>query len=173
MRRLVDRGTADIKPEDINDIIEEAVRVGRMTSEYFGPEVELLLDRSLPPVLADRIQIQQVIINLMHNAYEAVLEGQATPLKITSAMAPRGRISLQANTSNREVVVTVADSGPGIPDDQIDTIFDPLISSKSGGLGVGLAVCRSIVDAHGGRIWAESSEDGAVFRFVLPIAEDA
>ena len=164
MRRMVDRGTADIKPEDVNEIIEEAVQVGRTTSEFHGPEVELALDRSLPAVLADRIQIQQVIINLMNNAYEAVQDNAPAPIKITSARARKGRISLH-------VVVTVRDTGPGIPEDQIETIFTPLFTSKSNGLGVGLAVCRSIIDAHGGRIWAENTGQGAAFSFTLPMAE--
>ena len=172
MRRLVDRGSVDIKPEAINDIIEEAVRVGRATSAMHSPEVELDLADDLPRVLSDRIQIQQVIINLMNNAYDAILEKSSEPLRIQSMLAPeRDQISLRANAADREVIVTVSDTGPGIPEHEIESIFDPLITSKSHGLGVGLAICRSIINAHGGRIWAENTDHGAAFHFTLPIED--
>lgn len=173
MRKLVDRGIADIKPEDINTIIEEAVRISHI-NDLAGPEIELDLAESLPLVLADRIQVQQVIVNLMTNAYDALAEKAAEPVHIASRLAsPRERIQLRANSSDRQVLVTVTDTGPGIPDDMIGRVFDPLISNKNDGVGIGLAICRSIVDAHGGRIWAENTEDGAAFHFTLPTTEQA
>lgn len=171
MRKLVDRGAADLKPEDINEIIEEAVRVSRITG-HTGPGIELELAESLPKVLADRIQIQQVVLNLMNNAFEAVVEAGSEPVHISSHLSKgRERIKLRANSSEREVVVTVSDTGPGISDDLIDRVFDPLVGNKSNGLGVGLAICRSIIDAHGGRIWAENTGHGAAFHFTLPTVE--
>ena len=171
MRKLVDRGSADIKSENINSIIEDAVRVAHI-SEYSGPEISLELADELPMVLADRIQIQQVIVNLINNAYDALIEHSDEPLHISSRLSTsRERISLRANSSEREVLVTVSDTGPGIPKDMIERVFDPLISSKSSGLGIGLAICRSIINAHGGRIWAENTETGAAFNFTLPIVE--
>ena len=83
----------------------------------------------------------------------------------------RERIRLRANASDQRVVVTVSDSGPGIPEEMIDKVFDPLVSMKDHGLGVGLAICRSIIDAHGGRIWAENTGQGAAFHFTLPTTE--
>lgn len=171
MRKLVDRGAADRKPEDINDIIEEAVRIGHV-NDYAAPEVALELASDLPKVLADRIQIQQVIVNLMANAYDALAESSEEPLHISSRLSSvRDRISLRANSSETEVTVTVSDTGPGISEDIIDRVFDPLITNKSNGLGVGLAICRSIIDAHGGRIWAENTDTGAAFQFTLPTAD--
>ncbi len=171
MRRLVDRGAADLKPEDVNEIIEEAVRVSRINTST-GPKVDLDLAEGLPKVLADRIQVQQVIVNLMNNAYEAVTDNMDEPVHIRSALHPvEKRIKLRANSSESEVVVTVSDTGPGIPDALIEKVFDPLMSTKENGLGVGLAVCRSIIDAHGGRIWAENTGQGAAFHFTIPTIE--
>lgn len=173
MRKLVDRGSADLNPEDINEIIEDAVRVSRLTG-HTGPEIELELAAGLPKVLADRIQIQQVVLNLMNNAIEAVVDQDQAPVHISSRLSnARERIKLRANSSDSEVVVTVSDTGPGISEDLIDRVFDPLVGDKANGLGVGLAICRSIIDAHGGRIWAENTGHGADFHFTLPTVEDA
>lgn len=171
MRRMVDRGRADIRREDINEIIEGAVRMGRATSEYHGPAIELDLTGGLPEVMADRIQIQQVLINLMNNAYEAVADDEH-PLRISSDLSPaRDRIRLRAGATASEIVVTVSDTGPGIAPDLLERIFEPLVTDKPAGLGVGLAVCRSIIAAHGGRIWAENGAEGAEFHFTLPVAD--
>ena len=170
MRQMIDRGKAEIRPENVNEIIEEAVRVGRATSAFHGPEIELDLSTDLPPVMADRVQIQQVLINLMNNAYEAVA-GEDQPLRIISDLTkPNDRIILKAGASASEVQVSVVDTGPGIDPEIIDSIFDPLVTNKSSGLGVGLAVCRSIIDAHGGHIWAVNGPTGAEFHFTLPTA---
>ena len=168
MRQMIDRGKAEIRPENINEIIEEAVRVGRATSAFHGPEIELALSDDLPPVMADRVQIQQVLINLMNNAYEAVT-GEDQPLRIISDLTkPNDRIILKAGVSDSEVQVSVVDTGPGIDPEILDSIFDPLVTNKSSGLGVGLAICRSIIDAHGGHIWAVNGPAGAEFHFTLP-----
>lgn len=172
MRSMIDRGRAEIRPDDINDIIAEAIRVGRIGTFREGPEVHLDLARDLPRVMADRVQIQQVILNLMRNAIEAV-EDDHHLLTIESRRgdAP-GRIVLSAGVSGDEVLVSIRDSGPGIADHVLDTVFDPLVTTRETGLGVGLAVCRTIVSAHGGRIWAENSDQGAIFHFTLPVAKD-
>ena len=169
MRRMVERGQAEIRPDDINDIILEAVRVGRLSATHGGPEVHLDLSDNLPPVRADRIQIQQVLLNLMRNAFEAI-EDDAHVLTIESRMGDNdGRIALRAGVMGDEVMVTIADTGPGIPPHVMETLFDPLITTKEAGLGVGLAVCRTIIQAHGGRIWAENTGAGAEFHFTLPL----
>ena len=172
MRKLVDRGQADIRVEDINDIILEAVRVGRLTVSSIGPHVHLDLGRNLPMVMADRIQIQQVILNLMRNALEAV-SGEHD-LTIASRRGDKpSQITLRADTGKEEVRVSVQDNGPGIPQHILDRLFDPLVTTKATGLGIGLAICRTIIEAHGGRIWAENSDGGASFHFTLPMAKDA
>lgn len=172
MRKLVDRGRADIRPEDINDIIMEAVRVGRLTVSSIGPHVHLDLGQNLPKVMADRIQIQQVILNLMRNALEAV-SGEHELTIASRRDTPSSRITLRAGLREDEVRVCVHDSGPGIPQHLLDRLFEPLVTTKRTGLGIGLAVCRTIIEAHGGRIWAENTGDGASFHFTLPRAQES
>lgn len=170
MRQLIDRGQADIQVEDINDIIMEAVRVGRLSTTSVGPHIHLDLGKELPAVLADRVQIQQVILNLMRNAIEAVSDDDID-LSIASRRADNsGVVTLSAGTNREKILVSISDTGPGIPDEILERIFEPLLTTKSTGLGVGLAVCRTIVEAHGGSIWAENTKKGAAFHFTLPVA---
>lgn len=171
MRKLVDRGQADINAEDINDIILEAVHVDRMTVTGVEPYVHLDLGKNLPKVMADRIQIQQVILNLIRNALEAVSGSHELTISSRRKSGP-GKVSVRAGVGRDEVRVCVHDTGPGIPEDLIDRLFDPLVTTKATGLGIGLAVCRTIIEAHGGRIWAENTETGASFHFTLPIAAE-
>ena len=112
-------------------------------------------------------------MNLMWNSFEA-LTGEPHVVTIESRRG-RGsnRIVLSAGVSGGEIVVSVIDTGPGIPDEVLEKIFDPLVTTKETGLGVGLAVCRSIITAHGGRIWAENIEGGAVFSFTLPVVPES
>lgn len=173
MRQFVSRGQLELAPDNINDIISEAVRVSRMDILQDGVDVRTDFSDDLPQVLADRIQIQQVVINLLRNAQEAIVGDGHTDIDISTAEGvPPGRIELQAITHGEtEVIVTIRDSGPGLSKDLFDQIFDPFITGKSSGLGVGLAVCRTIVQAHGGKIWAESSPaKGAEFHFTLQAA---
>lgn len=172
MRKLIDRGRANIAREDINDIILEAVRVGHLVASNEGPSVHLDLGDDLPKVMADRIQIQQVVLNLMRNAIEAVAEDKRM-LTITSHLDRAAeKIVLSAGHHGDEVVVSIHDTGPGIPDHVLERLFEPMVTTKQDGLGIGLAVCRTIVTAHGGRIWAENTKDGAIFYFTLPVAKE-
>jgi C4-dicarboxylate-specific signal transduction histidine kinase len=117
----------------------------------------------LPAVAADLIQLQQVVLNLAHNGMEAMAECRASQrhLAIQTAAAPGGAVE-----------VTVRDTGHGIPAENLTRIFDPFFTTKTSGLGMGLAISRSIVEAHGGRLSAAANEGaGAVFRITLPGAE--
>ncbi len=170
MRRLVERGQTDLVPEDINDVVREAVKQFKIVTDS-RHEIQLELAKDLPKVLADRIQIQQVILNLLKNAHQAMpIDGDDEVHVMTESA---GVIRFRAREANQaEIMVTVSDDGHGLPDDIIDKLFDPFVSAKDEGLGVGLAVCRSIIHAHGGRIWAENTErGGAEFHFTLPVAE--
>ena len=114
----------------------------------------------LPLVLADRVQLQQVILNLITNAIDAM-----------SSVADRSRIlRLKSETQKpHSVLVSVEDSGSGIDPKNVDHIFDTFFTTKSGGMGMGLAICRSIIEAHQGRLWASAGiQNGSVFRFTLP-----
>jgi C4-dicarboxylate-specific signal transduction histidine kinase len=121
--------------------------------------VELELDESVAPVKGDRIQLQQVLVNLITNAMEAMMENKRPRiLRIKSATHdPLG------------VMVSVADTGPGIDPAVANRIFNPLFTTKSSGMGLGLAICRSIIEGHDGRLSVSSAaEGGSVFQFVLP-----
>ncbi len=122
-----------------------------------------MVDQGAPHFLGDRVQISQVLLNLVINAMDA-LESCAAgerQVHIEAYSAPGGNIEID-----------VTDSGPGIPRDKFEQIFKPLFTTKSGGLGLGLALSRTIIDAHGGRLWAENraAGSGAVMRMVLPSA---
>lgn len=171
MRQLVDRGAAELRPDDINEIVREAVRASETAPDDVILAVRLHLKDGLPKVLVDRIQIQQVIVNLLRNAQEAMEENEALSPEIATAPAPaedgiarvEGMVGIEMRAvplDDGGVLVTVADTGPGVPDDMLETIFDPLVTTKPDGAGVGLAICRSIIHAHGGRIWAENNAHG-------------
>jgi signal transduction histidine kinase len=114
-------------------------------------------------MLADRVQLQQVVLNLILNAVEAT----------SSVMTGVRELSISTEQyQSRDVLVTVSDSGPGIDLEHVDRVFDAFYTTKSSGVGMGLSICRSIIEAHGGRLWAEANAlRGAAFRFTLPHAE--
>ncbi len=127
-----------------------------------GVSVQCRLADGLFPVQGDRVQLQQVVLNLILNAVEAMgsVEARARDLSISTQQDHRG------------VLVAVRDSGPGIDSEHLERVFEAFYTTKSTGVGMGLSICRSIIDAHGGRLWAEANEPrGAVFRFTLPSAE--
>ena len=171
MRRLVERGQINPQPNDINTIVHEAIR------SYSGPdesETAIVVDlaKDLPKVLVDKIQIQQVIINLLRNAEEATGSADRHDVHVATEISRPAQIQLRAaHNRGDEVMVTVSDHGPGVPPELLETLFEPLVTGKPNGLGVGLAVCRSILAAHGGRIWAENGpQGGAEVHFTLPVA---
>jgi PAS domain S-box-containing protein len=143
----------------------ETVRVVLMLLKSEALNRKVLLSQKLhpdiPPVYADRIEIQQVALNLLTNALEAISGQQISNPELT--------VSTQFK-DNKDVILSVSDSGPGIEPSRIDSIFDAFETTKKGGLGIGLSICRSIADLHGGQIWAENRpEGGAIFFFSLPL----
>jgi signal transduction histidine kinase len=121
------------------------------------------LSEGLPPILGDRVQLQQVILNLIMNAVEAMSEfsERSRELSISTSKVKSGSI-----------LVAVRDTGPGLPQVGPEPIFEAFYTTKASGLGMGLSICRTIVEAHGGRLWAAPNEPhGAVFRMTLPIGE--
>ena len=124
--------------------------------------VQATLNKALPEVSADAIQLQQVILNLIKNAIEAMnaVENGSRVLELKTELGEAGNL-----------LITVQDSGPGIDAENIERIFDRLFTTKSRGMGMGLSICRSIIEAHSGRLWAEPSvRQGSVLRISLPIA---
>jgi PAS domain S-box-containing protein len=149
---------------DLNEAIDEVLVLVRSAITRKGVAVQIRLAARLDPVHGDRVQLQQVIVNLILNAVEA--------MGLVEVRARELSISTEQNSA-QGIMVGVHDSGPGIDPEHLDRIFEAFYTTKSGGVGMGLSICRSIVDAHGGRLWAEPNEPrGAVFRFALPVGEN-
>jgi signal transduction histidine kinase len=148
---------------EINETILDIVRLTRAAMSDHSVLLKMQLSEGLPYILGDRVQLQQVIMNLIMNAIEAMSE-----------VKERSR-ELVISTSWIEpfsVLVAVSDSGQGLPPGNFERIFEAFYTTKSSGLGMGLSICRSIVEAHGGRLWATPNEPhGAVFCITLPLGE--
>ena len=157
LRAFVGKGEAAMRIEFLPKLIEEAGALAMMGARDSGVRLEFSLDPSVGPVLADKVQIQQVVLNLMRNAVEAMSE---SPIRIL-VVAARPR-------ENDWVEVEVSDSGPGLAQEALERLFQPFMTTKETGMGVGLSICRTIVEAHGGEIDARNRpEGGAIFRFTL------
>ena len=160
VRGLMKKAVSEKMPLDVNDLVNEVAALLRreLAAQRVSPQLELA--PSVPPIVGDRVQLQQVIINLVMNGAEAM---QA----ITDRL-PRLVVRTYQDETHR-VVVAVEDSGPGVAGENTDRVFDPFFSTKPGGLGMGLSICRSIVEAHGGRLWSSANAGpGATFQFALP-----
>jgi signal transduction histidine kinase len=150
------------EPFDINETILETIALARSEMMKNGVSSRIELDDGLPLVLGDRIQMQQVILNLVTNAIQAMsgFSGGTQELRIGTMAAASGG-----------VLVAVQDSGPGLPPVNFDRLFDAFYTTKPDGLGMGLSICRSIIEAHNGRLWATANTpQGAIFQFTLPAA---
>ena len=148
-------------PLDVNDVIGEVAALLQRELDAQDVILRLELAPALPPAIADRVQIQQVIINLTMNGVDAL---QAINDR------PRGLLVRSSRNEAGQVVVAVKDSGVGISLENASRVFDPFFSTKPGGLGIGLSICRSIIEDHGGRLWTSDDRDGpgATFQFSLP-----
>jgi C4-dicarboxylate-specific signal transduction histidine kinase len=164
IRDLVKKAPPRMEPLHMNEAISEVIELTRGEATKNGVSVQTQFAESLPAVTGDRTQLQQVILNLILNAVQAMAES-GLPLR-----------ELQIRTEARQsdgVLVSVRDSGPGIQPQNLDRLFDPFYTTKSAGMGMGLAICRSIVEGHGGRIWATADiPRGASFHFTLPAASE-
>jgi PAS domain S-box-containing protein len=148
---------------DLNKAINEVIALAESAITTNGVSVRTRLAEALLPVQGDRVQLQQVVLNLILNAVEAMSTVEAGPRELLISTE-------QAQTGG--VLVSVRDSGPGIDPDHVDRVFEAFYTTKSSGVGMGLSICRSIIDAHGGRLWADmNASRGAVFRFTLPGAD--
>jgi C4-dicarboxylate-specific signal transduction histidine kinase len=164
IRGMVKKAPPRKEPLDVNGAIGEVIELARGESMKSGVSVRAQFAESLPAVKADRTQLQQVILNLILNAIQAMSEGDLDLREL--------RIVTEANQSGG-VVVSVRDSGPGIRPESLDCLFNPFYTTNSAGMGMGLAICHSIVEGHGGRIWATANvPQGAAFYFTLPLAQE-
>jgi signal transduction histidine kinase len=159
MLALAVRGEAVRRIEAPAELVEEASQLALVLAGHAGVQVRLELDRQAPKVLADRAQIRQVVFHLMHTAIEAMADGGGER---------RLTVTLEAEGAER-VAIAVADTGPGLPEQARAELFAPFVTTRHDDVGIGLSVCRTIVEAHGGRIRAEPNPGGGtVFRLTLP-----
>lgn len=157
LRQYMAQGETERRAESLKKIIEEANALALIVAKEQSIRVNFDLDPSVDQVLVDKIQIQQVILNLLRNAIEAMHNSARRELMISTKPAMDGM-----------TVVTVADTGSGIPADVMSKLFQPFVTTKAKGMGVGLSISRTIIESHGGKIVAESNPDGGtVFRFTL------
>jgi len=146
---------------DINEAVREVIELTRGEAAKTGARVRKELADGLPLIQGDRVQLQQVMLNLIINAVEAMssVSGGSRELLISTGTSDTG-----------DLHVVVRDSGPGLTPAALERLFEPFYTTKAGGLGLGLSICRSIIEAHDGRLWASANEPrGAVFQFTLPV----
>ena len=149
---------------DVNDVIQEMIMLLRSEAARYSIAIDCQLSDGLPKITADRIQLQQVLMNLMINGIEAMKD-----------LGSSGALSIRSEEDgNRHVMVSVHDNGTGLPPERVDQIFNAFFTTKPQGTGLGLAISRSIVESHGGRLWATcDNRPGATFHFTLPIEATA
>jgi PAS domain S-box-containing protein len=161
IRAMFRKGERPSAYYDVNMLIREVVALVNGELKHNKVETRLDLGEGIPKILADRVQLQQVVLNLMMNAIEAMgsVQNGARVLGVNSELR-----------DGRDILITVQDSGPGIDPEDLDRIFDRFFTTKSNGMGMGLSICRSIVEAHNGRLWAEPDvRPGSVFHISLPV----
>jgi|SRR6185437_1777756 len=160
LRDFMSHGETERRVESLQRLINEANALALVGSREHGMDVQLSLDSRADMVFVDRIQIQQVLVNLIRNAIDAMID------------APVRRLSIRTGRLDGQTQVTVEDTGSGISEAIAEQLFQPFVTSKQNGMGIGLSICRTIVQAHGGRIWFEpGGGGGTAFHFTLPSGE--
>jgi two-component system sensor kinase FixL len=159
LRAFIDKRQAPRALEKLNDVLEDALSLRLAAATDAKTKIFKKLAPRLPPIVMDKVQIQQVLLNLVRNAYEAMQD------------QPGGQIVLETKLGEPGfVVISVGDNGPGLSPEILKHPFQAFVTTKKQGMGVGLSICRTIIQAHGGRIWAEPNKPrGVIFHFQLPI----
>jgi C4-dicarboxylate-specific signal transduction histidine kinase len=165
IRSLINKATPEKAPVQINEVIEEIAVLAERQAEKNNVSLTLELTPDLPAVLGDKIQLQQVVLNLMINGIEAM----------SSVTDRQRRMLIRSRAQDAgQILVSVEDSGIGVSRQVMARLFEPFFTTRSQGMGMGLPISRSIIEAHGGRLWAESTlNQGSVFQFTLPFGGDA
>jgi PAS domain S-box-containing protein len=164
VRALANKTSLEKVPLDVNDVVRETIPL--VQRELISHQVLLRMEfaPALPMIFGDRVQLQQVIINLVMNGIEAMQS-------VTDR--PRELVVRSGQDETHQVLVNVTDCGVGIAAENVDRLFNPFFTTKSGGMGMGLSICRSIMEAHGGRLWATATvPHGSMFQFTLPVNAD-
>jgi signal transduction histidine kinase len=164
VRSLAKKTDLEKAPLDINDVVREVMALVQRELTSHQASLRMDLAPALPMILGDRIQLQQVIINLVMNGAEAMQ---------SVIDRPRELVIRSAQHETQKVLVSVTDCGVGISAEDADRLFNPFFTTKSSGMGMGLSICRSIIEAHGGRLWVTANvPHGATFQFTLPVNAD-
>jgi C4-dicarboxylate-specific signal transduction histidine kinase len=160
IRELIKKAPPRKDQVDMNEAIREVIELTRGEAAKHGALVRAALGEGLPAIEGDRVQLQQVVLNLIVNAVQAM--GSV-------AEGPRELFITAARAEPDGVLVAVKDSGPGLAPESLEQLFAPFYTTKPGGLGMGLSICRSIIEAHGGRLWVSANlPRGAIFNFTVP-----
>lgn len=168
IRDFVRKRAVQLEPADVNGAVEAALQLCEGRARSANILISRALAAGLPPVLADRVQIEQVVLNLVKNALDAMDSGADG-----AAGEGRGVTVRTGRDAEGRVEIAVADRGHGLSEEARARLFDPFFTTKPGGMGLGLSICRTIVESHGGHLWAtDNPGGGAVVRFVLPPAEE-
>jgi signal transduction histidine kinase len=155
---LFKEGTLQRERVDVNEVVHETVALLRSEASRYSIALRVDLAHDLPKTTGDRVQVQQVLLNLMLNGIEAMKD-----------MSPPGHLTITSRHDDGRLLIAVSDTGDGLPPEKVDRIFDAFFTTKSQGTGMGLTISRSIVESHGGRLWvAAPSGRGATFQFTLP-----
>jgi two-component system sensor kinase FixL len=161
LRAFLEKREPQRASQDLNTVLQEAIALGFVGSVDEGIKLILDLASDLPPVQVDKVQIQQVLVNLIRNATEAMRNAPTRDLVISSYRA-----------GPQLVEISVADTGPGISEAVANQLFEAFVTTKEKGMGVGLSICRTIVEAHGGRIsTAPNRPNGTIFKIQLPVTD--
>lgn len=159
LREFIEKREANHTREDINRVVSDAMALALVGAADANIKLVTALAPDMPTLYIDKIQIEQVVVNLLRNAVEAMENAPTRALTVATALR-----------DGDSVEVAVTDSGPGLPEEVVRKLFQPFVTTKDKGMGMGLSICRSIVEAHGGRISATPApQGGTVFRFTLPI----
>ena len=161
LREFTARGDTERSVHDVNVVVEETCRLATLGTAADGIDLRLNLAADLPGVLIDRVQIQQVVVNLLRNSIDALRD----------TVAPAINVATLAGRASVEVVV--GDNGPGLSQEVRERVFEPFVSTKPEGIGIGLSICRTIVEAHGGRIVVDAGGGNTTFRFSIPVFDES
>lgn len=158
LRKFIAKGETEHRLESINPVIREAVELAMMGSQKQLVALAFELQADLPETMIDRVQIQQVLMNLVRNSMEALFEVDDRALTVRTSGA-----------IGEAVQIDIIDTGPGLPKEVTERLFQPFVTTKPDGIGIGLSICKTIIDAHGGKLWATANpEGGTAFHISLP-----
>ena len=159
LRQFIEKTETEFTSVDINEFVEQASSLALVDAREKGVRVRYYLEENMPLVVIDSVQVQQVIVNLIRNSIDAMTEVARRELTITT----RG-------DGTDQIEIMVKDTGPGLDEEVSGNMFKPFVTTKANGMGVGLSICKSIIDEHGGRLWhTPNPKGGVVFHFTLPV----